>query len=277
MSKRLTQIVFLGALVLVATLLFFAGRNSPVGHIEISPEAKPLGQSNWDYNIGLTIEDLLEVDIIAGFMSGVYPKDESIDSLTWFRKAAEAWDSIGHGLMAGYYYEKVALKTNTAEDWYLAAKLFFNLQNRTNDTVARREISSHAMLGLEKTVELDPSNLDAKAELGVSYMESPGKPPMMGIGLLREVLQVSPDHNGALYYLAYLSMKSGQYDKAVERLERLTELNPDQAHYYRLLAQAHLELDDKAGAISAFESYVEHESDENSRAQALELIEQLKN
>lgn len=276
MQKRSTIVLFFIALGLITALIYFSGRNTSEGHIEFSAETKAPGQSDWDYNIGLTIEDLLKVDSIATFMSGVYPKDENLDSTVWLRKAARAWDSLGHGLMSGYYYEKLATKTNTADDWYKAARIFFNLQNSTNDTVIRQELASHALKGLEKTVSLDPSNLDAKAELGVSYMELPNNPPMRGIGLLREVLQVDPDHNGALYYLASLSIKSGQYDKAVERLSRLIELNPDEAMYYRFIALTYLELDDKENAIASFEKYLEKETNEGERAKALDLVNQLK-
>lgn len=275
--KKGSIILFFVALGLLTTVIYFSGKNTSEGHIEFSSETKAPGQSDWDYNIGLTIEDLLKVDSIATFMAEVYPKEEALDSMIWLQKAAKAWDSLGHGLMSGYYHEKLAAKTNDPKDWYTAGKLFFNLQNSTSDTVIRQELASHAISSLEKTVSLDPGNLDAKAELGVSYMERPNNPPMQGIGLLREVLQVNPDHNGALYYLASLSIKSGQFDKAVERLSRLIELNPDNAFYYRYLALTYLELDDKANAISSFENYLERETDEAARAEALKLIEQLKN
>lgn len=277
MTIKPTQIGVLLAVGLLIGAIYYSGKNEPVGSFEIDPAVKPEDQTDWDYNIGLTIEDLLKVDSIASFMKEVYPKNESQDSLAWLKTAAKSWDSLGHDLMTGYYLEKVAKKTDVASDWYAAASRFFSLQNLAPDSFVRTQLAEHALSGLKKTVELDPGNLKAKAELGVSYMEDPNMPPMAGIGLLREVLQANPDHTEALYYMGYLSMKSGQYDKAVERLSRLTELHPDRAEYYQYLGQAYLQLGDKENAKIALGSYVKLETREEARNTALKLIEQLNN
>lgn len=277
MSIKPAQIGIIVAVGLLIGAIYYAGKNSPEGSIEIDGTVKPVDETDWDYNIGLTIEDLLKVDSIASFMKGVYPKNPSQDSSMWLQSAAKSWDSLGHDLMAGYYYEKLAKKTNLATDWYAAAGRFFSLQNLAPDSFVRSQLADHAIEGLKKTIELEPDNLKAKAELGVSYMENPNMPPMMGIGLLREVLQVDPDHTEALYYMGYLSMKSGQYEKAVERLSRLTELHPERPEYYQYLSQAYLQLGDKENAITALQSYIDKESNEEARSTALKLIEQLNN
>ena len=277
MSIKPAQIGIVLAVGLLIGAIYYSGRNTSEGSFEIDPAVKPEDQTDWDYNIGLTIEDLLKVDSIASFMKEVYPKNQSQDSLVWLQTAASAWDSLGHDLMAGYYFEKVARKTQVASDWYSAASKFFSLQNLAPDSFVRNQLSEHSLECLKKTVELDPSNLKAKAELGVSYMENPNMPPMAGIGLLREVIQIDPDHTEALYYLGYLSMKSGQYDKAVERLSRLTELHPERAEYYQYLGQAYLQLGDKENAKIALSAYAERETREEARNTALKLIEELNN
>ena len=43
--------------------------------------------------------------------------------------------------------------------------------------------------------------------------------------MLREVLQEDPENEEALYYMGMLSVQSGQYDRALERFERLIEID----------------------------------------------------
>jgi tetratricopeptide (TPR) repeat protein len=277
-TKRLIQIVAVLLVGLLVVTIYLQGKNSAKDQLEVSPQAKLPNQSNWDFNLQSAIEGELEKDSVANQFGSLY-QTEGIDSIVWLPKVAKTWDSLGHSLFAGYYYEKLAEKSNSSKDWYSAAVRFFNLVNRTNDTFARREIGNHAIKTLQKTVELDPDNLKAKAELGVSYMEimPAGVSPMTGVGLLREVLQQDSNHIDALYYLSYLSMKSGQYDKAVGRLEKLTALKPEEPAYYEYLANAYLKAGDKTSAETAIRKYAELVEDEGSKQRALNFIDQLNN
>ena len=49
---------------------------------------------------------------------------------------------------------------------------------------------------------------------------------MQGITMLMEVLKVDPQNESALFNMGMLSIQSGQYDKAVERLDTLVKINP---------------------------------------------------
>lgn len=280
MNKRLIQIVAILAVGLLITILYISGKNSSSANLNVDPKAKLPDQSDWDYNLASAIELELEKDSVSVNFGDLYQiKSDPIDSISWLPKVAAKWDSLGHSLFAGYYFEKLAKKTNSAENWYEAGFRFFNLLNRTNDSFARNEIGAHAINSLQKTVELDPNNLKAKSELGVSYMEimPAGVTPMMGVGLLREVLQQDSSNIEALYYLAYLSMKSGQYDKAVERLTKLTELQPDVASYYEYLANAYLQAGNKEKATESITRYAELTNSESAREKADQFIKQFNN
>ncbi|MFY0675025.1 MAG: tetratricopeptide repeat protein [Bacteroidia bacterium] len=278
MTKRPIQIALALVVSLLVVTIFMQGKNSATDTLEVSPQAKLPNQSNWDFNLQGAIEGELEKDSIAIHFGSLY-EVESEDSINWLPKVAQKWDSLGHSLFAGYYFEKLAEKSNKSTDWYSAAVRYFNLVNRTNDTFARREIGNRAINSLQKTVELDPTNLKAKAELGVSYMEilPAGVSPMTGVGLLREVLELDSNNIDALYYLSYLSMKSGQYDKAVVRLEKLTKLEPEEPAYYEYLANAYLKAGDENSAERAIRKYAELEEDEGAKKSALDFIEKLNN
>ena len=81
-------------------------------------------------------------------------------------------------------------------------------------------------------IDANPGVLEAKTKMAMTYVATPN--PMQGIRLLREVLAEDPKNELALFNLGLLSMRSNQYDKAIERFKQIIEANPDnmQAQYY---------------------------------------------
>jgi len=84
----------------------------------------------------------------------------------------------------------------------------------------------------QKVIEANPGVLEAKTKMAMTYVATPN--PMQGIRLLREVLAEDPKNELALFNLGLLSMRSNQYDKAIERFKQIIGMNPDnmQAQYY---------------------------------------------
>lgn len=101
----------------------------------------------------------------------------------------------------------------------------------------------HVAIGTEETeteeTAPEPTNeLDAKVAEAVAIIQSGDGPPMRAIGLLREVITLDSNHVGALYWLGEFSMMSGQYERAIERFEKLLILEPDSTEFCIKLAQA---------------------------------------
>jgi Flp pilus assembly protein TadD len=61
-----------------------------------------------------------------------------------------------------------------------------------------------------------------------------GSEPMTGIMMLREVIEQEPENELAIYNLGILAITSGQLEKAIERFEKLKELDPEnpEANFY---------------------------------------------
>ena len=60
--------------------------------------------------------------------------------------------------------------------------------------------------------------------MAMTYLTSSN--PIQGITMLREVLVKDPKNELALFNMGMLSIQSGQYERAVERLEELVDINP---------------------------------------------------
>ena len=88
-----------------------------------------------------------------------------------------------------------------------------------------------------KVLSIDTGNLDAKANLGWLITRT-GGPPMEGITLLRAVVAANPHHIKAQLYLGFLSMNSGQYEKAIQRFEAVKSMDSQNLNVYLYLAEA---------------------------------------
>ena len=85
----------------------------------------------------------------------------------------------------------------------------------------------------------------------MTYLSS--KAPMQGITMMREVLAEDPKNEFALFNMGMLSIQSGQYDRAIERLEELRAINPNHVQGQLLLAVAYMNKGNKVKAREQFE------------------------
>lgn len=117
--------------------------------------------------------------------------------------------------------------------------------------------------------------LDQKITEGIALVN--GSNPMQGIGLLLEVLEEDSNNVKALLYLGGFSVQSGQYDKAVLRLEKVVELEPSVADAWFYLGVAYRALGQKEKSLSSFAEFKTTSDDPELLEVAEKYITDLKN
>ncbi len=118
--------------------------------------------------------------------------------------------------------------------------------------------------------------LDAKVKEAIRIVQTQPQ-PMEGIMLLREVIDEDPENRSALLFLGIFSCQSGQFDKAVPRLEKLLALEPEHEDGLFWLSVAYTRLGEKEKAIAGFEKFDAMADNEELKAAARKYIEELKN
>ena len=78
---------------------------------------------------------------------------------------------------------------------------------------------------------------------------------MKGIMLLREVVSKDSTHINAQLNLGLFAVQSGQYDKAIERFERILQMKPEFTEAYLYLGQTYASMGKKDKAIEALEKF----------------------
>ena len=151
---------------------------------------------------------------------------------------------------AAYYAELAVAQHESLPRVYSAGLYNFEAFNFAIDGQRQQAYGKKAEKYLLKVLEQDPTGLEPKNKLAMLYVASEN--PMKGILMLREVLEKDADNKEALMNMGLLSVRSNQYDKAAERFEHLTRLEPAnvQAQFY--LALSYLETGKKALARERF-------------------------
>ena len=155
--------------------------------------------------------------------------DERQDIL---EQLAGEWYRAGKPAISGIYAKEIAELTGTPESWSIAATTFtICLQRDDTDQKSRQFCSSQAEQAYQAAISLEPENVDNRINLALTYTDAPPQDnPMKGILMLRDLVDQYPQEPRVYTTLAQLAIKTGQLEKAAERLEQAVALdgeNPD--------------------------------------------------
>lgn len=197
----------------------------------------------------LSAEQVVRINSLENSISRGDVKDQQIHV---YHQLARFWaDSVGIFEPYAWYNAEAARLENSEKNLTFAARLF--LDNLQNDEVAQRRQwkALQAKDLFERSLMINPSNDSAKVGLGATYLFGEiSTTPMEGILKIREVAERDSTNLYAQMMLAKGSLISGQYDKAVTRLETINRINPSDLDVLLLLAEVNERMGNKSKAIS---------------------------
>lgn len=190
---------------------------------------------------------------------------------------AHQWDEVNQPAPAAFYYLELARKDNKFEHWLNAGNRFNDAYRFTQDSTIQSGLVLNSVDAFQHATQLKPDNLDAKAGLGVAYVNGGAPSPMAGISLLLAVVEKDPNNWNANLNLGMFSMKSGQYEKAVQRFKTLIAQQKQEVEPYFYLAESYKQLGMKKEAIDAYQKCKEMVPDPNFGKRIDDYIKELKN
>ena len=253
MSRKTIQLIAIGITVLLVLVFYFGcsrvdpkiaksensrGANFSVTGIEnirkdvfenIDPQTK-------SYYNGLTLElENAEDDSM---------RIEALKNISGF------WYRSGEYALAGNAAEEIAKLSENATSWSIAATTYGAGVTQGKTDLKRTFNQSKAVNAFEQAISLDPDNTTHKTNLAVVYAEKPPQDnPMKGIVMLLDLDKKYPENVGVLYQLARFGLQTNQFDKAIPRLKKIIELNPELSKAHCLLAEAFEKIDKKEEAL----------------------------
>lgn len=196
-----------------------------------------------------------------------------------YKQLANFWNQTFNWGTAGVYLLKIAeLNSENAMDWAMAGTQFLEAAKRANSDSSQKDfLFQNAINSLKMAQKLDSSNLDFKSDYLYAQILGGKNMPMASIFKLRDIANENPEHLKSNYYMGELSVRSGQYDKAIPRFEIINELYPTFAEGYYALADAYQQNGEKAKALGVLEQYKALLKDESEVTAIDKWINHLKN
>jgi tetratricopeptide (TPR) repeat protein len=253
------QLITIATAIFLVAVIYFFGRTTP---LKTNSKSNSSGQPAESGNITDTIlnmaknqlkpDQLTRINSLEQSVSAESPKDQRLKAL---HQLAHFWkDSTGFFLPYAFYEGETARLENSENSLTFAARLFLENLQQEQSLDFRRWEALQAKDLFERSLIINPNNDSAKIGLGACYLfGNISAAPMEGISKIREVLDKDSTNVYGQMMLVKGSLMSGQYDKAISRLELINRLQPNSLEAILLLADTYERTNDKANALKWYE------------------------
>jgi tetratricopeptide (TPR) repeat protein len=168
-----------------------------------------------------------------------------------YKQLAMYWqDSLKHPEIAAFYTGEEAKLENSEKSLTFAARLFLGQVMAGGDPSLQVWMATNAKALFEQALNMNPESDSLKVELGACFLfGNISSTPMEGILKIKEVADKDSTNMYAQLMLGLGDIKSGQYDKAIERLQRVVKQEPTNLQALFNLAETYERKGDKQNAI----------------------------
>ncbi|MCK5104562.1 MAG: tetratricopeptide repeat protein [Cyclobacteriaceae bacterium] len=198
-------------------------------------------------------------DSMAAIIEGLYESFKNAENqekrIIFADSLAKAYKTVGKLDSLAKYTEIKAVENPSLENFTIIGDVYYQAFNFAVDQTKRRFLAEKAQEYYNRVLEEDSTLLDIKSKLAMTYVA--GSNPMQGIIMLREVLEEDPNNELAIYNLGMLAINSGQWDKAIDRFEKLKHLDPQNPEAYFYLGYCLFELGKEENSKSYFQKVLD--------------------
>lgn len=165
---------------------------------------------------------------------------DPLSQVALYKELSAFWYQRNEPLLSAIAAERVAFIEKADSSWSVAGALFYNANVGAVDSATRVFAAKKALNAFETASQLAPQTPEHQVNLALVYAENPQPDnPMKAVMLLRELEQKYPDNPAVYNALGRLAIKTSQWDRAIQRLEKAYALDPKNPNTPCLLAQAY--------------------------------------
>ena len=206
-------------------------------------------------------------------------KADKEEKIHLYHQLARFWsDSVKIFEPYAWYEAEAARLENSEKSLTFAARLFLdNLQ--TDAVTERRQWKALESKDLfERSLKLNPANDSAKAGIGACYLfGNIAQNPMEGVSRIKDVVERDSTNLYAQMLMAKGLLMSGQYDKAINRLQTVNRLETNNLEAIMLLADTFERTGDKQNAVAWYQKSIPLIMQPEMKAAVAERIKELQN
>jgi len=250
------QLVLLSGGLILLVLLYFFGNTTP-------PSTNSTVVNSGNTTSGtITTADVLNAakkNLSAQQLSQLVQLENSVvrgdvkeQKIRIYRQLASYWqDSLHNQEIAAYYFGESAKLENSEKNINFAARLLLQYVTSEENPAMQTWLATNAKALFEQSLQINPNNDSVQVELGACYLfGNISSTPMDGILKIKQVTDRNPNNMYAQLMLGLGDIKSGQYDKAIERLQLVAKKEPDNLQAVFNLAETFERKGDKSNAVA---------------------------
>ncbi len=288
------QWITIGSAALLVTVIFIFGRTVPPKKTAVSVNSQQNANARPEALAGISTdtilamakmqlspEQVLRLNTLENSISrgntetaGQVVKDQQLHV---YHQLARFWSDSAHVFEPFAWYEAEAARLeNSEKSLTFAARLF--LDNLQIDEVAQRRQwkALQAKDLFERSLRINPDNDSAKVGLGACFLfGNISATPMEGILKIKEVVEKDSTNMYAQMMLIQGSLLSGQYDKAINRLQMVNRLEPANVEAIVLLADIYDRTGDKTNAVIWYRKSLQYVKQPEARTEIEKRIKDL--
>jgi len=246
-------LVATGSLLLLL-ILFFFGRTKPIPKEDATIKSDNAIIINTSALLDsakkvLTPNQLAKINSLENALIAAADTPQKIDAN---KQLASFWhDSLQATLPYLWYQGEKAKLENTEKNLNFAAQSYIEELKSQDNPQQRSWMADQAKALFDKVLELNPNNDSAKVGWGSTFIfgASGASSPMEGIMKIREVAERDSTNLYAQFMLGYGAMMTGQFDRAIDRLKKVSTAEPENTEAIFLLAEAYERAGNKTDAV----------------------------
>jgi tetratricopeptide (TPR) repeat protein len=193
-----------------------------------------------DAKAHLSVEQIEPITRLEAALSAEEAAGKATSQISVLKRLSGHWYEFSQIPVAAGYAELVAELENADSSWSVAGATFFDGLVASQDPVIRKYCADHAVKAFESAASLNPDKAEHRVNLALVYAENPPPDnPMKAVLMLRELEGKHPDNPAVYNALGRLAIKTGQWERAVERLEKAWSLDKNNPNTPCLLAKAY--------------------------------------
>lgn len=255
-TKINSQLVLITSGIILFSLLFIFGKTVPKK--DKPAEDQPVAAQS--LSISTILKDYksklkdYQADYITKLENSVVRGDVKEQQIHVYHQLARFWkDSIQAFEPYAWYTAEASKLENSEKSLTFAAHLLESRLLDEGNPALQTWLATNAKVLFEKALELNPANDSSKIGLGACYIfGNISDNPMQGILPITEITKKNPDNLYAQKVLALGGIKTGQFDKAIERLNIILKKEPANMEIIFRLAEAYERKGDKESAIAQY-------------------------
>ncbi len=159
----------------------------------------------------------------------------------------------------------------------VAALMFMPRSPQTEEVTSEHNHGEAEHETAASTLENTYSLADSLVDDALEKMQSGALPPMQAVLSIRDISERFPENVKANFTLGLMSMQTSQFEKALDRFNKVLAQDPNNGDAHLLLARAQLALGDSTAAIEGLNHALETLSNEETKNAIREELASINN